>query len=462
MLPLRSLAFLMSFFGLSTVSLVVPILGIANYILIYLIFPEHTWWHVPLQPLGIRYSMTAAVCMMFGLLFYLPNMPWVRPRLSVWDTMALGLVAVVILSEFTGLRPSRQSAYLTSKFIKMMIFIFCLTRLTTTKRTFEIVLWALVIGTLYIGYDAWTAPRGAFARGRLSRIGGPDFRHSSGLAAHMGAMLPLIAMAFMTSRSWLLRIVSLCAGALTVNTIVLCRTRSAFVGLTAGALAALLLAPKRRRVRIYVAIIVGSFCAYSLTDPLFWKRMSTLQDQKVLRQDQAAMGRVEIWKTARLMIAEHPMGVGIGNFQRTLAEFNPALGRRAAHNTLILCWAELGTHGFGLFLVLVGTSIVQAWQCYRRAPNTEDPVWTRYMAYGTFLAIVVSLGTQMFTERLYTEAFWWVLALPGCLKRVVLREALTPEVELGEITPELSLDNSAGWNDEAEPQTGHPARGAFA
>ena len=104
-----------------------------------------------------------------------------------------------------------------------------------------------------------------------------------------------------------------------------------------------------------------------------------------------------------------------------LDEVNYELGQRAAHNSFILCWAELGIQGFALFILLVTASIVQTWQCYRRAEYTDDPAWTRYMAYGLFLSLIVSLSTQMFTERLYTESRWWLLALPGCLKRVVMR-----------------------------------------
>jgi O-antigen ligase len=423
MLPLRSIGFLAFFFGMCGVSLVIPALGLANYMLIYQIYPEHTWWHVPLEPLGIRWSMTAALFMMAGLVLALPRLPKVHPAMSLWDLCALGMMVVVAVSEFTGLGPSRDSPALVAKFLKMMLFVFCMTRITTTRQNFNIVIWALVLGSIYIGYDAWTAPSGAFARGRLDKIGGPDFHHSSGLAAHMAMVLPLLAAGFMTCRSWTLRVLPAVAGVLTVNTIILARTRSAFVGLACGALAAVVFAPKRRRLITLAALVIALIGANYLTDDAYWRRMATLQDRDTLLEDPAAGLRVEIWRNASEIIRDHPLGIGIGNFVPTIAEMDRQLGRRAAHNTFLLCWAELGMQGGLLFLTLYLISITQTWQCLHRSGETDDPVWTRYMAYGLFVSLIICAATQMFTERLYTEAFWWILALPGCLKRVVIRES---------------------------------------
>ena len=432
MLPLRSIAFLLSFVGASALSLFIPIVGIANYMMIYQIYPEHAWWHNALQPMAIRYSMTAAICLLLGILVNLPRLPRIRPAFTVWDMCAMGMVIVVLLGEFTGVGPSPENTTLTDKFVKMMIFVFCLTRVTTTKKNFIIVMWVIVMGSMYIGYDAWTAPRGAFSRGRLEVIGGPDFRHSSGLAAHMSAMLPLIAAVAMTTPKMMWKLLAFTSGALTVNTVVLCRTRSAFFGLMAGAIAAVLFAPKRRRFRTYAAMTVALLSAYTLTDDLFWQRMDTLRDKNILKNDRAASGRVEIWKTARRVVAEHPQGLGIGNFPAHVQRVNPRLGRRAAHNTFVLCATELGVQGTVFFSLLVLTSIYQTRYCSRRAHLTSDPIWVRYMSYGLLVSIFTSLGTQMFTERLYTEAFWWTLALPGCLQRVVVREVSANAVALEE------------------------------
>ena len=80
------------------------------------------------------------------------------------------------------------------------------------------------------------------------------------------------------------------------------------------------------------------------------------------------------------------------------------------------------------------------------------------MAYGLLLSMIVSLGAQMFTERLYTEAFWWILALPGCLQRVVIREVEQRSIQL----ESTRLVDVGGWL-EAIPNLSHrTTRGALA
>jgi len=442
MFPLRSIAFLIIFFGLSTVSLAIPIIGVANYMLVYQIFPEHAWWHIPLAPFEIRYSMTAAVCMIIGIVLNAHRMDSVRPALSLWDTLAMVMVLIVLLSELTGVGLSRETDVLLDKFVKIMVFVFCLSRVTTNKRNYTIVMWTLVFGSLYIGYDAWTAPRGAFARGRLDQVGGPDFRHASGLAAHMAMMLPIIGAFFMINRSWLARGVIGLGGALTINTVVLCRTRSAFVGLVCGAIATCLFAPRRHRFKTYIAMFIALGCGYALTDSPYWERMGTMRSQETLMDDPAVSYRLEIWQDAWQMIRDHPLGIGIGNFSSMMAVVNPTLGRRAAHNTFMLCWTELGLQGFIVFVALLITSFVQSFQCLWQARHTEDSAWTRYMAFGLIVSLIICIGTQCFTERLYTEAFWWILALPGCLKRVVIRERVAMQMRAGQPPPHWDID---GW-----------------
>ncbi len=458
MLPLKSIGFLMMFFGLCSTSLFIPILGVANYMMVYQIAPEHTWWYKPIAHLGIRYSMTSAVCMMFGMVLCLPRLPRCKPMINVWDIAAVFLLSVVVLGDITGLPPSPISSQLTEKYVKMMVFVFCMTRLAVTKRNLTIVIWTLVLGSLYIGYDAWTAPRGAFAHGRLEFIGGPDFRHSSGLAAHMAAMLPIIGACFMTTKPWKFRAVAAAAGALTVNTVILCRTRSAFIGLGVGAVVALLLAPKRMRMKTYGAIIVAGICAYALTDAAFWERMATLSDRDALNADKSAMGRLDIWKAAGEIMTEYPMGVGIGNFAYTMQKTHPHIGRRAAHNTFVLCFTELGLQGLVFLLVIVTSSFYCAWKSIQIADRTHDPTWTRFMGYGFILSMVIGLSAQMFTERLYTEAFWWILALPTCLHRVAIRE--TEEKRFALIHGRFA--NIQSWQAAAPSIAPYPARGAFA
>ena len=61
------------------------------------------------------------------------------------------------------------------------------------------------------------------------------------------------------------------------------------------------------------------------------------------------------------------------------------------------------------------------------ADDTDDPVDTKLIAYGFLIAFVTYITAGLGTERFYCESFWWVLVLPMCLYRAVVREAAAYE-----------------------------------
>jgi hypothetical protein len=289
-----------------------------------------------------------------------------------------------------------------------------------------------------VGYDAYTASPSAFWHGRLELIGGPDFASTSGTGAHLSAMLPLIGTAFLIAPRWPWRVLALLSGALTFNAIVLCRTRSAFVGLLCGALAALLMAPRVWRYRIQCLLIIGGVLAYALTDNFYWDRMGTLSSRESLANDTAAVSRADIWKVSWKILADNPLGIGPGNFPKVVGSYDLRYYKRSTHNTLLVCLTEFGIQGGILFLLMVAGSVLLIFRSTRLADDTDHPVETKLLAYGLLVAFVTYCVTGLGTERFYCESFWWILVLPLCLYRVVLGE-ITANVEV----PELAREQDA-------------------
>ena len=254
MWPIKTCLFFFGFIGACTLSVVYPLVGIINYMMVYLVNPNSMWWGRPLEPLGIRYSMAAAVCLILGMIVSVGRVPTSKVFFGDWMLLLILFVVIVMASGWASPELSSYSAVLSDKMVKMTIFLFCFVRMGSTRRNLKAILCTLVIGSLVIGYDAFMAPADDFIRGRLNFVGGADFRESSGLAAHMAAMLPLIAVVAFIQRHWLWRVTAVVAGVLTVNTIVQCRTRSAFVGLLCGGVVALLMAPRGVRVKVYAAL----------------------------------------------------------------------------------------------------------------------------------------------------------------------------------------------------------------
>ncbi len=457
MWPLRTIAYFTAFWIACILSIANPIWGVVNYMLVYQMNPVKTWWGRPISEFGIRYSLYAVAFTVLGMLVNQKRVPKIKPLLCLWE---IGLIALVVIAainltiDIGGFNPKlvwnvgRASGYPFEKLWKMFLFVLIMTRLATTRENLRLIIWSLVIGSLYLGYDAYTAPAWAFFTGRLDHMGGPDFSKTSGFAAHLSAMLPIIAVAFLIAPKWRWKAIAAVAGGLTVNAIVMCRTRSAFIGLMIGALCAFLLAPRARRYKIYVLLIVGGTVAFTLTDVKYWNRMSTMSSAESLRGDRAAELRLTIWRASFQVLLDHPYGVGVGNFPRVIGMYNYDLHKRSSHNTLIAAFVELGVHGGVIFLLLVAGSLSYAYRSSRLAHLTGQPLETRLIAYAFIVSGVTYFVTGLGTDRFQCESYWWVLALPLCLYRSVLHELRVSE-EVPALAQPQPAQGMLAW--EAEP-----------
>lgn len=432
MWPLRSITYFLVFWTACAAALINPIWGVINYMFVYQANPTATWWGKPMNDMGMRFSLIAAGFTIVGLFTGRKHVPDVRPIISFWEVGAIVLILIGAMNLVIGVGYTQAAAFEFEKFWKVMLFVMILTRLASTRRNLGLIIWTLVLGSMYLGYDAYTAPAHAFVEGRLDKVGGPDINTTSGAAAHLVSMLPIIGIAFLTFPGmWQKGVIAL-SGALVVNAVILCRTRSAFIGFACGAVAALLLTPKARRFTIYGLFILGGMSSYALTDNYFWERMATLLDPNLVETDQATAVRKEIWQASLRIIADYPQGIGPGNFTQIIGEYDPRHYRRSTHNSLVVCFVELGIHGGIIFLTMAAGSMFLLYKSVKLASRTHDPIGTKIYAYGFIVSFITYFVTALGTQRFYCESFWWVMSLPLCLHRVVRRE-----VEEREVIPEL-------------------------
>jgi len=438
MWPLRTIFYFATFWVACALSLVNPIWGVANYLLVYQMDPVGTWWGKPIAEIGVRYSLFAVAFTIIGVFISGRRVPTPKPVFSLWEGGIILLVLIGAANLYFGVDTGPQLLYTQQafeKFWKMHIFVFLMVRLVTTRANLRIFIWSIVGGSLFLGYDAYTATPSAFSFGRLEYIGGADFATTSGFAAHMSGMLPIIGVGFLIARNWKWRLFALTAGALSVNAIIMCRTRSAFVGLLLGGLTAFLFAPRARRFRIHLLLIIAGTIGFTLTDAGYWERMATLRTPGALQADAAAETRFAIWTTSLEVLVDYPGGIGIGNFPRIIGQYDPRLHKRTSHNTVVVAFVELGVLGGCLFLMLAVGSIWYLFKCAELAPLTGMSMETRFTAYGLIVSVVTYFITGLGTERFLSESFWWVMALPLCLYRVVLRECAENRAVMPEGVP---------------------------
>ncbi|MGB0717584.1 MAG: O-antigen ligase family protein [Phycisphaerae bacterium] len=422
MWPLRTMFYFAAFWLACMAALVNPIWGVLNYLMVYQMNPVDTWWGVPIADFGVRYSLVAISFIILGLLLSGKKTPPLTPNLSAWEVGAILLLVIAAVNLLIGFEYGQAARFAFEKLWKMFVFVFILARLITTRENLRLVMWTIVGGSFYLGYDAYTAPSSSFESGRLEHIGGADFSTTSGFAAHLSAMLPLVGAMFLTAKTKKTQFTVAIVGAFVVNAIIMCRTRSAFIGLLIGTVVAMMFAPRAKRFRIHALLIGAGIAGYSLTDAAFWTRMHTLTSTDTLSTDPAAETRLAIWGASLEIIADHPEGIGIGNFPRIIGNYDWNLYKRTSHNTVLKAFVELGIHGGVIFLLMVLGSLRYTFLCRRLADRTDDPLETKYYSYGMLVSCVTYFITGLGTERFQCESFWWVMVLPLCLYRVVRQE----------------------------------------
>ena len=425
-MPLSAIAFWLVYCGGVATATIVPLVGVLLYVLVYHINPEYQWWGESVRSLGLRTSMTIVLAIAVGLLLRRPRFGGVGRQFSLPIAGAIGLALLAVASLTWGYGLSERGAFQAEKLLKVMIFVLILIRCVRQPRDYQLVIIAWLCGIFYIGYEAF-GNVGVHRDGRLSTgLGGPDFAESSDLAVHLVASLPLIGAMFFMARRWWSRGVILLTGALAVNTLIMTRTRNAIFGLAAIVIAAALSLPKGYRLKGWAAMIAGMLLALQLTDPGWWGRMRTTIDYA---QDASASDRIRFWEAALAMSADHPFGIGLGNFHEVVQEYVPGISiARSAHNSYLECLAEIGVPGL-LMLLLILIVTLRRLTRIRRLDDAcageliDIGYWQArfhigWHAMALRTALIGYLACAVFTTRLWAEDFWILIGLAACLANV--------------------------------------------
>ena len=412
---------LLSFVFFSGGALFVPMIGVVGYVLHYHFWPDNQWWGKELSDWGLRYAFTVGLCLLIGTLINKHKLKLCGQVMKGHEWLLVMFWLAALLSVVAGADLALREvdrvyqATLLDKLSKVILFCLLMSHVVTTPKRLDLLLWTMILGTLYTAYQAWEAPVWKFSRARLDGIGGPDFRESSFLGAHFAMMLPLIGVQFLRG-GWRAKALCLVAGGFAVNGLILTRTRAAFVAVCVGAAAAMVLSLRGRRRRIVLYLLPGILAGVVLTDTGFRERMRSIETNPT-EEDSSAFNRLLIWEAAGQMFLEHPLGVGVGNFGAEMGRFNRALARRDAHNTFIRCATEAGILG----IALLAAMILSGFACLRKAQSWAwrcPHTWQlRYYVYGVGVSLLVMLTSSMFMTQLYIEEFWWLLTLPVCVLR---------------------------------------------
>ncbi|MFP3982486.1 MAG: O-antigen ligase family protein [Desulfurivibrionaceae bacterium] len=435
MLPLKTLLYL-GLFGIAVLGAIFyhPIVGIYAYLGTYNINPLGHWWGSYLPDWASRYSMIIVIVTTFGVLLHLGKLRLVT-LVERQEILLLIFLGIIWLSVLWG--QGWEINYNVYKMGKVVLVLLIASHVITTLRFYEGMLWVLIIAGLYLGFEMYSGA-GIYRGGRFDvGVGGSDFSEGNFLAAHFAFLLPLAGIMFLKG-SWKARFLGLVSVVFMLNSIVLTRSRGAFLALAIGMVAAFIFSAKLRvhKKKVVVLMMLGVAGVMYLTDPGFWGRMETIQvggENLVQTRDTSAANRLIAWRGAWAMVQDYPLGVGVGSFFDFIGQYEPSIPGKDTHNTYFRCLAELGFVGFFVLMLLIVNAFWMLFSLDKSARSlSEDRRHAYHLhVFGVAIALVVYLSATMFISSTYIEEFYWLLMMPVFLKRALdneMEEAGMPEV----------------------------------
>jgi putative inorganic carbon (hco3(-)) transporter len=151
-------------------------------------------------------------------------------------------------------------------------------------------------------------------------------------------------------------------------------------------------------------IVRGLLLAGALGAVAFILGPSRLADMST--SEESASGRIVAWQQGLALLKWRPiLGVGYGRF----TEFHPL----TAHNSVVLCMAELGFVGLYVWMLLIVTSFTEAFVVERRARDGEYAFYAQVLQ----LSLIGFFVAAFFLSRTYNEVLYIVTALCAILSR---------------------------------------------
>lgn len=302
------------------------------------------------------------------------------------------------------------------EFGKIFLITFLVAAMANSEKRVRTLLYALGISVGLIGLKGAIDFIITGGQARMTGPGGMEGEENEYALALNVAIPILFGLARSEPRKllrWALKGMALGCAITVVGT----HSRSGFLGL---ALVALLLTlySKRRLVGVVVlAIAIFLFVKFAPS-----AAMSRYQSIPTAADDDAsAIGRLQAWETALLMIKAHPF-FGIGPLQFEInfpkyTNFRP----RACHNAFRDLGAEQGMPSCLLFMAILGGTIFTMWRLRKRLshfPGNDD-----WMTYCLLIqqAITVYIVPNLFISRQNEDLMWHLLGVSAGLAALVRR-----------------------------------------
>ena len=329
----------------------------------------------------------------------MPQMKW----------LILMLINMLIVSPFALFPEENQKS--VNQFINVIVIYFLIIKIIDCKLFYRAFIWLQIWGNWLFGFQA-TFGENKMVEGRLERVGGPGVREANQLGAHTLFILPFLGNMFFVGNR-LEKYLTFLVAPFILHTIILCKSRGAFLGMLVIAILYLLALKKKFLPKAIVLSVIGIIGFTFLTGPTYWARMITVSSYE---EDRSAMGRIDAWKGAVKMIADYPFGGGGSAWKFESPEYLDG-ERKAVHNTFLQVTTNWGIQGLMLFLFFLFGNFMELHKI-RRRKGSEDDEFYYFESYAIQISIIGFFVAAMFVNRFTAESLYWYAALSSALSNI--------------------------------------------
>lgn len=410
----------------------------AIIISIAIVYNKWLYLSILFIPVLLYFSIEKLFIFPFGLyVFFLPlDSIFILSRLSQGQALtkylALLIISVLLLKgafENKLKRPDTVTAILWSLFVLwsvlsmlwaidlqttlssirnavgLLIFYLILSSYKIHWKEYETLKWFIVAGGIFAGaFSLFSYQELYRSAADIDRMAVTIGKHSSGLNSLAYSLLLPVAVCLekiLEQRKKLIKGILCICFAIIVFCIILTGCRAVMVGV-AAIFAITILSTRQKISFLTVLIIIGMIIAPFIPDFFF-----TRWDEAL---DTGGAGRLDIWYIGFKALIEKylPIGAGLGNFPMAFDEFshiNPHFLKtgRAAHNTYLGIFVELGIIGISLMILAM-------WKSYRQIQSpfknkvTTDSIMLKSAFWGIIIAAFAGDST-------WDKSFWLLFIL---------------------------------------------------
>jgi len=384
-----------------TMLFIEPFIGLVNYLAFLYIRPQD---FVPsLQGMPIMLMIGAGTAALVFLHQAVRHRRLVFARVPQ-HLLVLWFYLAVVVSQMARMR-LHGALEASLEFVPTVVMYFLVVELVTTPRRVKIVFILLVHLTLALAVQglvmhftgAGFGGKEAY-QGRIQAVG--IFSDPNDLALIINTVLPLVILWLFESRSLLVKLYSFVIIIVFVYAIFLTASRG---GLLCLGLMAILIGMRKFGKIVGVGAGLAIMAALVVLGP----RMNTISPEEA-----SSYGRLEAWVVGMQLFKNSPLfGVGFGNFM----EYH----FRTAHNSFVLCAAELGLIGLYPWLMMIYMSLKNTRFVEKelRADGQKD--FARY-AYAAELALLLFVAGALLLSRTYHPSFFVLIGLCAAISNVFI------------------------------------------